>query len=176
MSGAETKNAADRIHTAAIHLLRTVSAEDGQTGLSPARLSALSVLVNAGRCTVGELAAAEHVRSPTMTALVNALEADGLVRRTRHPTDARAVQVEATAKGRRVLQHGRERRLDHIAQLFAGLSQTDVRTIGRAGDLIERALGAANANAAPTAPSRASRPGSRAKAGRGRSRGASSRG
>jgi hypothetical protein len=65
---------ADRVHSAAIHLLRRLRREDDRWGLSAPRLSALSVLVFGGRAlTLGELAAAEQVRPPTMTRLVSAL-------------------------------------------------------------------------------------------------------
>src|ERR687883_145288 len=76
---------ADRLHSAAIHLLRRLRREDARTGLSGPRLSALSVVVFAGPRTLGELAAAEQVRPPTMTRLVQALEREGLVARDPDP-------------------------------------------------------------------------------------------
>src|ERR671936_1538942 len=88
--------AADRFHSAAIHALRHVRREDPATGLSAARLSALSVLVFGGPRTLGELAAAEHVKPPTMTRIVRALEEDGLVRREPDPNDGRIARVRAT--------------------------------------------------------------------------------
>src|ERR671935_287392 len=90
--------AADRFHSAAIHALRHVRREDPATGLSAARLAALSVLVFGGPRTLGELAAAEQVRPATMTKIVQALEQDGLVRRSSDSSDGRVVRVEATAK------------------------------------------------------------------------------
>src|SRR5919204_112311 len=54
-----TVEAADRFHSAAIHALRHVRREDPTSGLSAARLSALSVLVFGGPRTLGELALAE---------------------------------------------------------------------------------------------------------------------
>ena len=70
----ETNEVADRLHSAAIHLLRRAREHDQESGLSPARLSALSVVVFRGPLTLGELAAAEDVRSATMTGIVNGLE------------------------------------------------------------------------------------------------------
>src|SRR6266487_1947606 len=107
--------AADRFHSAAIHALRHVRRDDPATGLSAARLSALSVLVFGGPRTLGELAAAEHVRPATMTRIVQALEQDGLVRRERDADDARVHRLRATARGRRVMQRGRERRIATLA-------------------------------------------------------------
>src|ERR671915_2520477 len=91
---------ADRLHSAAIHLLRRLRREDARTGLSGPRLSALSVVVFAGPLTLGELAAAEQVKPPTMTRLVRALEARRLVVREADENDGRVVRLRATTKGR----------------------------------------------------------------------------
>jgi DNA-binding MarR family transcriptional regulator len=133
---------ADVLHSAAIHVLRRASAVDPESGLTPARLSALSVVVFAGPLTVGDLAAAEQVRSPTMTSLVNGLEAAGLVARRADPDDGRAVQVVATAKGRRVLQRARARRVAALTERLGRLPQRDLATLRRAAALMERAAAA----------------------------------
>jgi DNA-binding MarR family transcriptional regulator len=132
--------AADRFHSAAIHALRHVRREDPATGVPPAQLSALSVLVFGGPRTLGELAAAEQVRPPTMTRIVQALEAPGLVRRARDPHDARVHRVHATAKGRRVMQRGRERRVANLATLLDRLSPEQIARVHEAAELVERAL------------------------------------
>src|SRR5207302_11170094 len=105
------REAADRLHSASIHVLRRVAREDSASGLSTARLSALSVLVFGGARTLGELAAAEHVRPATMTRIVQALEDEGLVRRESDPNDGRVTRLRPTAKGKRVMWRGRERRV-----------------------------------------------------------------
>lgn len=133
-------DAADRFHSAAIHALRHVRREDPATGVPPAQLSALSVLVFGGPRTLGELAAAEQVRPPTMTRIVQALEAAGLVRRARDPHDARVHRLHATAKGRRVMQRGRERRVANLATLFDLLSPEQIASVHEAAELVERAL------------------------------------
>src|SRR5687768_15743428 len=97
---------ADRLHSAAIHLLRRLRREDTATGLAPARLSALSVLVFGGPMNLTSLAAAEQVRPPTMTRVVQALEAEGLVRREADAVDRRGARLVATARGRRILEAG----------------------------------------------------------------------
>lgn len=114
--------------------------EDPATGVPPAQLSALSVLVFGGARTLGELAAAEQVRPPTMTRIVQALEADDLVRRERDPRDGRVHRLHATAKGRRVMQRGRERRVENLAALLARLSPDEVEQVREAAELVERAL------------------------------------
>jgi DNA-binding MarR family transcriptional regulator len=131
---------ADRLHSAAIHLLRRVRVSDVETGVSPARLSALSVLVFGGPRTISDLAASEQVRLPTMSALVRGLEDDGLVRRDAVPGDRRAVRLRATAKGERLLQRGRQRRIDNLVRLFRPLSRDELRTLAAAAEILDRAL------------------------------------
>ena len=132
--------AADRFHSAAIHALRHVRREDPATGVPPARLSALSVLVFGGPRTLGELAAAEQVQPPTMTRIVQALEQDGLVRRERDADDGRVHRLRATAKGRRVMQRGRERRIASMAALLDRLSEAEIARVRDAAELVEGAL------------------------------------
>jgi DNA-binding MarR family transcriptional regulator len=129
---------ADRLHSLAIHLLRRVARSDRQGGVTGPRLSVLSVLVlGGGPRTMGELAAAEHVRPPTMTRLVQAMQAEGLVTRTPAPEDARIVRIRATKAGERVLQAARTRRLAALRTMLAGLSATELRTVQRAVAVLE---------------------------------------
>ncbi|HEX5437043.1 MAG TPA: MarR family transcriptional regulator [Gemmatimonadaceae bacterium] len=129
---------ADRLHSAAIHVLRRVRHEDEATGLSAPRLSALSVIVFAGPITLGRLAAAEGVRPPTMTRLVQALETDGLVTRATDPGDARFTHIRATARGRSLLATGRRRRVAVLAREIAALSAGDRAVLARAATLMEQ--------------------------------------
>src|SRR5438477_6150891 len=132
--------AADRFHSAAIHALRHVRREDPATGVPPAQLSALSVLVFGGSRTLGELASAEQVRPPTMTRIVQALEAEGLIRRERDPRDGRVQRLSATAKGRRVMQQARKRRVTNLATLLERLSPAEIRRVQESAKLVEKAL------------------------------------
>jgi DNA-binding MarR family transcriptional regulator len=98
------------------------------------------VLVFGGPRTLGELAAAEQVRPPTMTRIVQGLQAAGFVRRARDRQDRRVHRLQATAKGRRVMQRGRERRVENLAALLDRLSEDDVARVREAAELVERAL------------------------------------
>ena len=136
------REAADRIHSASIHLLRRVHRVDGEAmGISPARASALSVLVFGGARSLTELARAERVTAATMSRLVDAMEREGLVRRERDPDDARAIRIEATAKGRRILERGRARRLDLLEALLADASAAEIEAVRTAAAVVERGLG-----------------------------------
>lgn len=132
---------ANRLHSAAIHLLRRVRREDTATELSGPRLSALSVIVARGTISLGELAAAEQVRPPTMTRLVRALEEEGLVRRERDPDDARAVRLEATPRGRAVFDEGRRRRIARLVAELDAIGTADEMALRQAVDVLERVFG-----------------------------------
>jgi len=132
--------AAERVHKQAIRLLRRLRREDAATGLSPARASALSVLVFNGPSSLGDLASTEQVSAPTMSRLVAALVADGLVARAGDPTDGRAVRLRATPRGIKLLGKGRERRLRVFAELLSTLSEAEIDTLLAAADLLARAV------------------------------------
>lgn len=149
--GALDRSIADRLHSLAIHLLRHARAADAASGLSAARLSALSVLVLGGSRTVTELANAEQVTAPTMTRLLQGLEADGYVKRRRQVADGRVVRVTATAKGRRALETGRRERVRRLERVVGELSSPDAATVARAIERLEAALEAAT-RSGPTRP------------------------
>ncbi len=129
---------ADRLHSAAIHLLRRLRRTDEATGLSPARLSALSVVVLAGPQTLGELAGIEQVRPPTMTHLVRGLELQGLVRRRSDDDDKRVTRINATQKGRRLLERGRQLRLRGLTERIRTLASSESAAQEAAIPIIER--------------------------------------
>src|SRR5919197_1992979 len=133
------REVADRLHSAAIHLLRRVRRSDPQTDVSAAQLSALSVLMGGPR-TLGEMAAAEQVRPPTISTLVAEMERLGLVRRSSDPGDARIARIEMTAKGRRVLAKGRELRIADIERRVRRLRPEQVASVRDAVAIIESML------------------------------------
>lgn len=133
-----SQHTADRLHSAAIHLLRKLRTEDDAAGLSGPRLSALSVVVFAGPMAQGDLAAAEQVSAPTMSRLVNALERNGLVVRSPDPNDGRVRRVEATEKGRKVLMEGKRRRVARLSGELEALSPEERRILHTAAEILER--------------------------------------
>lgn len=147
----DLSSTADRFHSAAIHALRYAAREDPASGLSAARLSALSVLVFGGRKTLGELAAAEQVRPPTITRIVHGLEEDGLVVRASDPTDRRIAHVRATVKGKRVLHRARKRRIEKLAQRLSSLDAMELAVVTQAAELVDAALRRSSAPPPPAA-------------------------
>ncbi len=131
---------ADRLHSAAIHLLRHARRQDVLARQGPARLSALSVLVFGGPMALGQLAAAEQVKPPTMSRIVVGLKRSGLAQIETDAKDARRIRVTATAKGERLLQRARVRRIQLLAETLSGLKDPEMETLLEAADLMERAV------------------------------------
>src|ERR1700685_3535128 len=136
----ETIAAADRLHSAAIHLLRRLRKQDAASGVGPAQLSALSVLVFSGPRTLGELAAAEQVKPPTMSRIVAGLKRARLVEITHDSHDARRLQLRATAKGTRLLQQGRQRRIEYLAAHLNSLTNSELAKLDTAAGILESLL------------------------------------
>jgi len=131
---------ADRLHSAAIHLLRRLRREDDASGLPAPQLSALSVIVFGGPITLGDLAQAEQVRPPTITRVVTALEEGGLVERVQGDADRRVVRVQATARGAKLLQEGRQRRVASLAGWLQALPAGERTAIARAIPAMEKVV------------------------------------
>src|SRR5271165_2642110 len=130
---------ADRLHSAAIHLLRRLRVRDRESGIGPAQLSALSVLVFGGPKSLGELADAEQVRPPTMSRIVAGLQRARLVRRDA-TEDGRRVRLAATAKGEKILWEGRKRRVESLAKALALLPESESKQLGEAAHLLQKII------------------------------------
>ena len=133
----EAVAAADRLHSAAIHLLRRLRVRDQEAGIGPSQLSALSVLVFAGPRSLKDLAAAEQVRPPTMSRIVTALIREKMVRSTVEGDDKRRLRLEATEKGVAAMQAARRRRIASLARALRRLPKERVRQLAEAAELID---------------------------------------
>jgi DNA-binding MarR family transcriptional regulator len=131
---------ADRLHSAAIHLLRRVRKQDIATGEGPARLSALSVLVFGGPKSLGELAAAEQIKPPTMSRIVAGLARSRLVTIAVEAHDARRMRIRATAKGFRLLQKGRQLRIAYLSSHLDRLAPEELAKLGEAVEILQKLL------------------------------------
>jgi DNA-binding MarR family transcriptional regulator len=136
----QIENLADHLHSSAIRLLRLVRVQDTASGIAPARLSALSVIVFGGPISLHGLARAEQVTSPTMSRIVDALEVDGLARRRVNQQDRRALLIEATEKGAAMLKEGRKRRVKFLASYLSHLDTSELSDIERAVKAVQKAL------------------------------------
>jgi len=133
----ESQIIASQLHSAAIHLLRKLRREDANSGLNAPRLSALSVVVFAGPLTLGDLAAAEQVRPPTMTRIVDALVALGHVTRSKGALDGRSTYITATPQGKKLLIQDRERRVRALAMQIEELDPKEQTTLQEAAKILK---------------------------------------
>ena len=140
MQPSRRKDIASQLNSVAIHLVRRARMVDQQLGVPPGQLSALSVLVFGGDRTIAELAAAEQVTSPTITRIVDGLERVGLAKRYPHPDDRRATVVRATAKGRQVMERGRQNRVQVIAALLDDMPGEHLAAVQQAASALAQAL------------------------------------
>lgn len=105
---------------------------EGGADLTLAQLSILLTLLDQGPIRMTELAAHERVRTPTTTVAIRRLEKLGLVKRSRDPSDLRAVLVDVTPRG--LVQH-REAvatRRARLAGMLTKLSDDERSALARA--------------------------------------------
>ena len=123
---------ADALQSTAIRLLRQLRVEDRASGIGPAQLSALSVLVFGGSMSLKRLADIEQVRPPTMVRIVQGLVEQQLA--TSHPDldDGRKVRISATARGRTLMQRARLRRVEALARILGGKAHAERAEIASA--------------------------------------------
>jgi DNA-binding MarR family transcriptional regulator len=117
----DVREAARVMNSFAIHLLRAMGRVDAESGLTPARLSALSVLHFGGPRSLGRLAGEEGVSSPTMSRVVDALCEQGLAERRTHDDNGRVTLVAATSAGSDLMRRAADRRAEVIAEALAAL-------------------------------------------------------
>jgi len=105
--------------------LARVLRRQGDTGLSPSQLSALTSVESHGPMTLGALAEHERVAPPTVTKVVGKLEALGLVVRRADTSDRRVARVSITDTGAALLGEVRQRKdvwlAARLAQMDEGL-------------------------------------------------------
>jgi DNA-binding MarR family transcriptional regulator len=129
-----------RVLSKVFSVLRRGDPNRGTEGgdLTLAQLSILLTLLDRGPIRMTELAAHERVRTPTTTVAIRRLEKLGLVKRSRDPSDLRAVLVDVTPEG--LVQH-REAlaaRRAQLSTLLAKLSEEDLDTLAKALAPLER--------------------------------------
>ena len=126
----ETVELAGELRPAVFRLARHLRQARADTEeLTPSQLSAMGVLAREGQLQIGELAAQEQVRAPSMTRLVDHLEARGLVRRSPSPTDRRACLLGLTEQGMELLEANRERRNQWLAARLEKLTEAERQTL-----------------------------------------------
>jgi DNA-binding MarR family transcriptional regulator len=133
----DTVELAARLRFAVTRLARRLR-QEAEAGITPSMLSALSAAERQGPVTMRDLCAAEQVQPPTMTRIVAALVAAGLVVREADAEDGRVAWVSVTPEGRRLLERSRRRKEAFLARALRDLDPRDVATLQAAADVLER--------------------------------------
>jgi DNA-binding MarR family transcriptional regulator len=131
---------ADAVHSSSLRLLRLLRLQDAASGIGPARLSALSVLVFAGPCSLKQLAGYEQVKPPTMSRIVEALRRSGLVKIEPAADDRRRMIIVPTPRGKQVMWAGRQRRVRYLAERLAACSPAELSSLKTSAAIIFRLL------------------------------------
>ena len=130
-------NVANQLHSLSVHLLRQARISDRESGLTPERLSLLSILAYTGPQTITDIADIEMVSLPAITRIVNYMEELGYVQRERGAEDGRVVHVSVTPSGRKILEQGRTQRVQHVAEMLANLRRLELMVVSEATNLLE---------------------------------------
>lgn len=143
MTKPSTASQASHLRVSVARLARRLRQEGSATDqdATPSQLTALATLYRDGPMTLGELAAAERVKPPSMTRVVAALEERGLVRREHSTEDARVVHVHITADGRRSHEDYRKRRDAWLFRRLQTLTPDERDLLRRASDLLDKVAG-----------------------------------
>lgn len=127
------------------------SAKEAANDLTLAQLSILVTLLDRGPIRMTDLAAHERVRTPTTTVAIRRLEKIGLVKRSRDPSDLRAVLVDITPRGLAVHRESLANRITALSTLLSHLPQADLESLTKALAPLERLAGSGEAVASPAA-------------------------
>jgi DNA-binding MarR family transcriptional regulator len=87
---------------------------------------------------LGELAAAEQVRPPTMSRLIQDLESAKLVTRSSDKSDGRVVRIQATQRAKKLMKEGRSQRVTLLATWLDELSVKELQALNEAATSIEQ--------------------------------------
>ena len=132
---------AERLRLVITRLARRLR-QEGDTDASPTQLSALATIERRGPITLGELATAERIQPPTVTAAIDRLETQGLVRRQVDDVDRRVTRVAVTADGRKLLARQRSRKTAYLARRLRALTPDEHATLDAAAAILDRVLNA----------------------------------
>ena len=127
-----------RVLSKVLAVLRHTGRTSTSNDLTLAQLSILLCLFDQGPMRMTELAAHERVRTPTTTVAIRRLEKLGLVKRSRDPSDLRAVLVNITNEGLEQHREALASREAHLAALLRKLNADELDALSKAIASLER--------------------------------------
>ena len=139
----DAEAALDKLFELAVRLTEVMQRGLDEHGLTASRAEVLLVLDQGGAMVQRQVSDALHCTPRYVTALIDALEAEGLVRRRPHPTDRRATLVSLTKKGAAAAARMGDERQRAARWLFGDLPQGDLATFVAIADQVLDRIGAA---------------------------------
>ena len=130
-------------------VLRLSALTTRRDGLSRTAAATLTRLADSGPTRLTELATAEGVTQPSMSALVARLVDQGLVHRGSDPRDARVVLLSLTPGGETLVAQRRTDRTERLDRALTGLSPDDVARIADAVPALTRLADALRRSSTP---------------------------
>lgn len=130
----------DRLRLAFLRVARRIRTRS-QGDITPSQLAVLGTIIRHERITIGRIAEVEHVRPPSVSKIVAALERAGLVERTADPDDRRCVLISVSAAGLAYADDVRAAGRTWLADRIDTLDADDVAAIEAALPALERLLG-----------------------------------
>lgn len=127
-----------RVLSKVLAVLRHTGRTSTSGDLTLAQLSILLTLLDQGPLRMTDLAARERVRTPTTTVAIRRLEKLGLVKRSRDPSDLRAVLVDITPEGLAQHREALASRQAHLAELLSKLSEDELDALAKGLAPLER--------------------------------------
>lgn len=120
--------------------MKWVRSRLGDCGVTYARMRLLGTLHCNGPQIMSDISDELGVTRRNVTALVDALEEEGLVRRMPHPSDRRATIIELTEKGAETTGNTYNDHRTGVAELFASLSEDEQQELIRVLGTLREAL------------------------------------
>ena len=134
----DTAALAHDLRLAVMRFSRRLRHQRVDTSVTLTQLAALSTLKRHGAMSPGELAAHERVQPPSMTRIVVALEAMGLVTRSPHPTDGRQVVIDLTPAAEELLTAEAQAREAWLTGQLGELTDAERTVLREAATIMEK--------------------------------------
>ena len=129
----------DRLRLVLLRLARKIRTSSVDR-ITPSQLAVLATVSRNGRLTIGQIAESEHVKPPSVSKIVAALEAAGFLARESDPDDRRCVFITVTGSGAEYLDEVRVAGRTWLASQLAVLGADDTDAVAAMLPVLERLL------------------------------------
>jgi DNA-binding MarR family transcriptional regulator len=134
------EEALDRIDELSARRRRAICEQPLHREVSLPQLHVLMTLQERGRMMVSELAGLLRISLPSASSIVDRIEENRLVERTRHAADRRVVYVAITDRGREVVEELMGLKRETLHRLFAAMTDDEILDVSRGIAALQRAL------------------------------------